>query len=455
VGGSAQLYKGSGKWQYDTSTGGPREIVAAPAVPGLNLVALHNVLFDGSQPQERFQGQAGTISATPDMVDMFVGTATSGSFPMTVKSSLPLVDLLADGFGMSVPEVHAGLPQIQDDPNDPSTSSYKFPITINHGAKLEVSTAAANGDLDLYLLYDFNGDGSFSYPSEGIGASTTSTANEFVSLTMPRDGNYEAWVHGYNAAATPFDVVINAVQGNALAITDMPAGPYQPNQPITFNVNWTLPAPLAAGEAAEGLLLSGPSGAESALEIPVRLHNVTTGTMDVTLFGVADATLQQWMPNTNMGNNPDLYVGFADSLRSVMKFDTSGINPMYPVLWAKMHVYVNGYGSTGQPHTLGAYPITAPWNVGTVTWLTPWATAGGDFMTPAVSSVPISSADVGSWLTLDVTSAAAQWVANPSMNNGVMLRATNGLAAGQFRLSGHNAWVPSQAPWLEVEYAVP
>lgn len=456
VGGSPQLNMSAGVWQHDTSTGGPREIVAAPAQPGLNLVALHNVMFDGGQVQERFQGQVGTISATPDPVDIFVGNTTSGSFPMSVKSSLPLADLNADGFGMSVPEVHAGLPQIQDDPDDPKTSSYKFPITINHGARLDVSTAAAAGDMDLFLLYDYNADGVFSYPSEMIASSTTSGSNESVRVAMPQDGNYEAWVHGWSAAlAATFDLTINAVQGNALTVGGLPTGPYQPNQPINFDVNWTLPVPLAAGEAAEGLLLAGPTGAPGALEIPVRLHNITTGTMDVTLFGAADATLQQWSPNTNMGNNPDLYVGFADSLRTVMKFDTSGINPMYPVLSAKMHVYVNGFGSTGQPHTLGAYPITKAWDVGTVTWLTPWTAAGGDFMTPAISSVPISNASVGTWLTLDVTSAAAQWVANPAQNNGVMLRATNGAAAAQFRLSGNNAWVAAQKPWLEVTYAVP
>ncbi len=351
--------------------------------------------------------------------------------------------------------MHAGLPQIQDDPNDPSTASYKFPIAINHGAKLEVSTAAAAGDLDLFLLYDFNGDGSFSYPSEGSAASTTSTANESVSVAMPPDGNYQAAVHGYDAAAHA--VRRRHQRGSGQRPDDhRHAGRPVPAEPADhLQRELDAAAPLAAGEAAEGLLLSGPSGAAGALEIPVRLHNVTTGTMDVTLFGVADATLQQWAPNTNMGNNPDLYVGFADSLRSVLKFDTSGINSMYPVLSAKMHVYVNGYGSTGQSHTLGAYPITTPWNVGTVTWLTPWATAGGDFMTPAVSSVPISSADVGTWLTLDVTSAAAQWVAHPSMNNGVMLRATNGLAAAQFRLSGNNGWYPSEKPWMEIEYAVP
>ncbi len=156
-------------------------------------------MFDGGAAQERFQGQVGTIAADPAAVDLFVGNATSGSFPVSVKASLPLVSLTADAFGLGVPQSQT-LPQHQDDPNDPSTAFYKFPITIQHGARLDVSTAAAAGDLDLFLLYDANGDGSFNWNTERVGSSTTSTANESVSVTFPKDGNYLAAVHGYAAA---------------------------------------------------------------------------------------------------------------------------------------------------------------------------------------------------------------------------------------------------------------
>ena len=121
-----RLNRSAGIWTYDTATGGPREIVAAPVTPGLNLVALQNVMFDGSEAEEKFVGQVGTISAMPNPVDIFVGNATSGSFPMTVKSSLPLVGLDAAAFGLGVPETQT-LPQIQDDPDDPSTAELHVP----------------------------------------------------------------------------------------------------------------------------------------------------------------------------------------------------------------------------------------------------------------------------------------------------------------------------------------
>jgi hypothetical protein len=452
-GGSPQLNLRAGVWQFNTSTGGPREIVTAPTQPGLNLVALHNVLYDGSQPQERFVGQAGTISANPAAVDMFVGGATSGSFPVTVQSSLALAGLSADAFGLGVPEKHLGLPQIQDDPDDPRTSSYKFPITVQHGARLDVSTTGPAGDIDLFLLYDFNGNGQFEYPTEVVASSTTSSANEFVSLVKPRDGNYQAWVHGYAAAAATFDFIINAVQGNDLTITGIPAGPFQPDQPIQFTVNWAKTIP--AGDAAEGLILAGPPGAGSALQIPVRLHNITSSTETRTLTPSADSSIAAGSPTTNFGGEPFLFIGANDILRDVVKFDASVISPMYPVQSAMLRVYVDGFEGTGQQHTLNVYGLATGWAENSVTWNAPWTVPGGDYTMPALDSTTISAANVGAWLEFDVTSLAQSWVANPATNLGVLLQATNGESYATFRFPSRNYWDATKLPQLVVTYGVP
>ena len=148
-------------------------------------------------------------------------------------------------------------------------------------------------------------------------------------------------------------------------------------------------------------------------------------------------------------------MGCGDTLRSVLKFDTSSIASTYPVQSAMLHVYVDGYGSTGQPHTLAAYGLNTPWAESTVTWKTPWTTPGGDFMMPEAGSAPISSADAGKWITVDVTSLAAQWVADPAMNNGVLLRAINGVAYAKFRFASREYWTPAYRPWLEVTYGMP
>ena len=275
VGGSSRLNAGAGKWTYHTATGGPREIVAAPVTAGLNVVALHNVMFDGADDMEIFTGQVGTILATPNPVDFFVGRRTSGSFKMTVKSSLALAALDVSAFGLGVPETKTLL-QVQDNPDDPSTATYKFPITIEDGALLEVSTAAEDGDLDLFLLYDANADGYFDFGAEVIGSSTTTSANELVKLTFPAGGDYLAAVHGWGAAVNEsFDVTINAVQGTGLTANDPPAGPYPPDTPIGFTVSWTLDEPLPLDGEAFGLILAGTPDAPGIISIPVRLYNAT------------------------------------------------------------------------------------------------------------------------------------------------------------------------------------
>lgn len=450
-GGSSRNYLGSGKWQWQTSTGGPREVVAAPAMPGLNLIALQNVLYDGARPEERFAGQVGTIIATPDKVDQFVGNATSGKSPVSVQSSIALAGLSVDAFGLGVPDKHLGLPQKQDDPNDPSTSSYKFPITIKHGAKLSATSTASAGDLDMFVLYDFNNDGQFTYPAEAVGSSTTSSANEFVSINMPRDGSYEVWVQGWNAAATTFDVVINAIQGFDMTISGLASGPFQPDQTITFDVNWTKSIP--AGEAAEGLIMLGPPGASGALQIPIRLSNKTAMTKTVTLPAVADASLVKGQPTANSGLDQYLFAGANDANRSVIRFDLRSI-ATYPIQKALMKVYFDAWSGGGTAAKLNLNPVTTAWAENTVTWKTPWTVLGGDFTAPNVIT-PISSADLGTWKTFDITSWAQGWATDPASNKGVLMRVTEATSYTLFRFDSRQIWNPAWAPVLEVTYGIP
>ena len=455
VGGSNRWNPRAGVWYQDTTTGGPREIVAAPAVPGLHLIALHNVMFDGSQPQERFQGQVGTIVATPNVVDVFVGNATSGSFPLSIKASLPLTSLSAEGFGLGVPDVRKGLPQKQDNPDDISTSSYQIPVTLSRAALLEVSVKATNGDMDLFVLYDANDDGNFDFNNEVYTQSATSAASEHVSVTFPDDGNYLVAVHGFGAAANgKFDLTINAVQGESMKVSAPPAGPHQPNVAVPFTVDWKLDKPLAVGEASQGLILAGPNAVPGALNIHVRLHNVVSEMVTADLPPMADATLSRGLPTTTYGDWTNLYVAANDTLRAALKFDLSGIQSTYPVQSAKLYVYVDSYGSTGQPHTLEVYGLTKAWTEPSVTWNAPWTTPGGDYALPAVGSVPISSASVGKWLEVDVTNLAAGWVADPASNQGVLLRVINGAAFAKFRLTSREYW-GAQKPYLKIVYGKP
>lgn len=455
VGGSNRLNPSAGVWYYDTSTGGSREIVAANVKPGLNLVALHNTLFDGGEPEERFQGQVGTISATPMEIDQFIDSATSGRIPMSIKSSLALAGLEVKGFGLGTPDIREALPQIQDNPDDPSTSSYQIPVTIKNGALLEATTTADSGDLDLFVLYDFNADGYFDFDNEIIGRSAGSDANESVSVTFPPDGDYLVGVHGWGIdPGATFDLMINAVQGDGLKVGSLPAGPYQPNMSINFTVDWLLAAPLPAGGEAFGQILAGPPGAPAALSIPVRLHNVTAGVESQDFAAAQDALIHGGMKTTNYGAAKYLHVGGNDYNRSVLSFDVSGIPVTYPVVSAKLKVYVDAYSGGGSAADLAAYALSTGWNEATVTWKTPWTQPGGDFAPTAVST-PILKTDVGAWKEFDVTPWVQQWVSDATTNHGVLLRLINQTSFTVYRLPSSEYWDPAYAPVLSVTYGVP
>ncbi len=83
VGGSPSGYAGGGKFNFQTSTSGPREVIAAELHDGLGMLALHNVLVDGTQFAEPFRGQAYVVRTAPYQVDILA----SGSAGQTYQTS--------------------------------------------------------------------------------------------------------------------------------------------------------------------------------------------------------------------------------------------------------------------------------------------------------------------------------------------------------------------------------
>jgi hypothetical protein len=264
-GSSANTYMGSGKWRWETNTGGPREIVAVDARPGLNAIALHNILYAGQDTAESFTGTVGTIRVAPRPISITTET-DSGSVQVSVQSSLAFEDLAAEGWGLGAPEAFTDQVVNQDDPNDPTTASYTRTVTINHAALLDVSTGNSSGnDIDLYV---YDPDGNLA------GASTTPTADEQVSVQFPQDGEWTIAVHGWSvpAGTATFDLTINAVQGRDLTVTGLPGGPFEPDQEITFTLNYN--RAMNPGESWQGLLTIGPGIAPGVVQVPVTINRV-------------------------------------------------------------------------------------------------------------------------------------------------------------------------------------
>lgn len=266
LGGSPNTNIGAGVWRFDTATGGAEDFVAAPAQEGLHSVFLHQVGWQGDDFHTPFSVTLGGASVTPSSVDIDT-TSDSGTFDVTFQSSVDLDGLSAEAFGLSQPVVETPTTQ-QDDPNDPSSASVKRPVTINHAARLTVSTVL-DQDIDLFVVFDANGDGAFTN-DEIIASSATGTGNEFVEIISPADGNYEVWVQGWAIVGTPtFQLTIDAVQGNDLTVTGVPAGAIPAGTPVTIHVAYS--KAMTAGQSYFGELQLGPPTAPTALGVPIRI----------------------------------------------------------------------------------------------------------------------------------------------------------------------------------------
>jgi hypothetical protein len=268
VGGSPNTNIGAGVWTFDTATGGAEDLVTAPAQEGLHALAIHQVGWDGGNFHTPFAVTLGGASVAPAaaVVDT---AADSGSFDVTFTSSLDLAGLTAEAFGLSQPVVTTETAS-QDDPNDPSTASVKRDVAISHASRLSVATALDTDDLDLFVVYDENGDGTFTY-AEIVGSSATGTSNEFVELVAPPDGNYQVWVQGWSISGTPTaKLTIDAIQGNDLTVSGTPAGPVPAGTPVTLTVSYAK-AGMVDGEDYFGELLLGPPSAPTALAVPIKV----------------------------------------------------------------------------------------------------------------------------------------------------------------------------------------
>jgi hypothetical protein len=267
VGKSENRNTGAGVWEFDTATGGPREVVTAPAQEGLQALVQHQVGWQGDKFEVPFTSRLGSARVNPASVDLSTA-ADSGTFDVTFRASVDLDGLTADAFGLSQPSVTTETAH-QDDPNDPSTASIKKSLTLQHASRLTVTTAYPSNDVDLYLLYDANHDGQFT-SDEIVAASTTGTANESVTLTRPPDGDYQIWVHGWQVTGTPgITLSVTAIQGHDLTVSGLPPGPVPAGTTVTLHVAYA--KTMTAGQSYLGELLLGPKSAPTAFTVPIKI----------------------------------------------------------------------------------------------------------------------------------------------------------------------------------------
>lgn len=159
---------------------------------------------------------------------------------------------------------------------------------------------------------------------------------------------------------------------------------------------------------------------------PTRTATTTpgAGTTQRTLYAVADTTIMEGYPSYNFGTTVDMWAGYDDSLdpygrivRSLIRFDLSGLPPAAVVQSAVLRVYYVGYWDfPNHVATITAYQINGSWTETGVTWNNrpnPGASYG---------SVDIPANQNWGWRELDVKALVQGWLNGSIPNQGVMLR---------------------------------
>jgi hypothetical protein len=264
---STNANTGGGVWRFDTATGSNTELVAGALQEGLHAIVEHSVNHSGDPFLVPFEINAGGATVDPASV-LADTTQNSGDLTVTFESALDLNGLVAEGYGLSQPSITTET-AAQDDPNDPSSASVKVPLTVEHAASIEAATVL-DQDLDLFLVYDADGDGTFTN-AEIVASSATGTGNEHIFVSAPPDGDYEVWAQGWQISGNPeFQMLVDVVQGFDLSISGVPDGAIPADTPVELTVAFD--KEMEAGQSYFGVVQLGPPSAPSAISVPVQIN---------------------------------------------------------------------------------------------------------------------------------------------------------------------------------------
>ncbi|WP_324735341.1 S8 family serine peptidase [Thermococcus sp. SY098] len=263
VGRSIDGYVGAGMFKLFTTSGTSREVIAAPASPGLHALWLHNVLFDGKQSYRTFSGKIGMASVTPGTwMESINSTEGKKSFIVHLPSSFGM--LKATAAGLTAPIIY------KDKLAPPTGSADYYTVTVKNATKLSITLTSlwddlAGVDLDLYVYYN----------GQLVGASYTSTADEGVIIQLPASGTYTIEVYSWNNPTTnaTYDLKILAIEQGDLqveSIKEITEGVYN------VTVSYTLSSDkFENANTFYGTIYFGYDAAPMLIEVPVTLYKTT------------------------------------------------------------------------------------------------------------------------------------------------------------------------------------
>ena len=191
-------------------------------------------------------------------------------------------------------------------------------------------------------------------------------------------------------------------------------------------------------------------------------HTIVFRQGDDGYSGCADTRISESNPDRNFGNG-ELVLGDRGRVRSLVSFNLWPIPANALVRSATLSLLVSNYGQREyRPIIVAAYPVLRAWKEMEATWNRAtrtdfWVEPGCDGIGSDRSDVALDSRPVHGlgWYSWDVTSAAQEWVHQPSSNNGVLFIQTNTEVGGEFDVRESEYPGMDDRPFLIVTYVIP
>jgi hypothetical protein len=174
-------------------------------------------------------------------------------------------------------------------------------------------------------------------------------------------------------------------------------------------------------------------------------------------LGGQDTYIDADSPNSTYYSQTSWAVGWKQKHAALLWFDLSPIPAGEVVTRATLQFYATGWSGAGI--TLGAYAISRTVTLSESTWNQAqsgnlWGTPGCNNTATDRRSDPestLTTADLGRWYSLDVTSLVRAWCNGSVANNGVLLRATS-FTEQEFSFASNEHSTSTWHPRLVVEY---
>lgn len=255
----------TGIWTFATSTGGTEDWVAGKLDKGLNEIMIHHVLAASTPQGVPFAGQTGVFALEPAAISLN-DTQQAHTVDFEMSSSLDLGGVSFEAFGLSKK-------WSSSDATVANVGTWTHEFDVAHAAYLEASTVDNDGsDIDLFV--DRWDTGTLTWVA--LASSQGSTGNEYVKLVRPADGHYRTRVYGWAvpAGTTTFYTDVTAPQGTDVVLSGIPVGAISKNTTYPMQASFTKDrVPLDSRDGTfTGVIEGGPTGAGSALSVPITLH---------------------------------------------------------------------------------------------------------------------------------------------------------------------------------------